>query len=72
MWWRSRDGPDGRPGHYLRVVRDGEVVGRYGSVEELAASPVPLNELVEQDEAGPRRPPAGATHRGGLLHLHCA
>jgi hypothetical protein len=79
MRWRSRDGrwlvepiveigPDGRDGHYLRVVRDGAVIG-----EELAASPVPLDQLVqEDDEASPRRPPAGATCRGGLLHPRCA
>jgi hypothetical protein len=84
MRWRSRDGrwlvepiveigPDGRDGQYLRVVRDGAIVGRYASVEELAASPVPLDQLVEDfDEASPRRRPAGATCRGGLLHPRCA
>lgn len=81
MRWRSKDGrwlvepiveigPDGQPGHYLRVIRDGTVTGRYGSVEELAASPVPLDQLVEDDgEAGPH---AGAPYRGGLLHPRCA
>jgi hypothetical protein len=91
MRWRSRDGrwlvepvdgtgPDGRPDHYLRAVRDGAVVGRYASVEELAASPVPLDQLVEDDHAGnaedgearSRRHPAGAAFRGGLLHPRCA
>ncbi len=83
MRWRSRDGrwvvepivedgPGGRPDHYLRVVRDGMIVGRYDNVEELAASPVPLDQLVEDDEDRPRRDPAGAHHRGGLLHPRCA
>jgi hypothetical protein len=87
MRWRSRDGrwlvepvdgtgPDGRPDHYLRAVRDGTVVGRYASVEELAASPVPLDQLVEDDErqegeARSRRSPV-AIYRGGLLHPRCA